>query len=229
MPSLPELRAVIFDLDDTLYPEHTYVRSGFRAVAAWCETTLGLPADQAYRVLDDSFRRGVRGNAFDLLLEHFAQPPRHVAEMVRVYREHRPTIEPFPGVRVALAGVRDRYPAGLVTDGYSQVQRRKLEALGLAPLLDAVVFSDDLGRAYWKPAPEPFLQVLAMLDVDPAGAVYVGDNPTKDFLGARRAGLASIRVRWPEGEYAALPPPTPEHAADHTVDGLEALVRILLP
>lgn len=229
MPSLPDLKAVIFDLDDTLYPEHTYVRSGFRAVAAWCERTLGLSAEEAYRVLDDSFRRGLRGNAFDLLLEHFAQPPRHVGEMVRVYRDHRPSIDPFPGVRAAVAQVGDRYRTGLITDGYADVQRRKLDALGLAPLLDAVVFSDDLGRACWKPAPQPFMRALELLDVDPPEAVYVGDNPAKDFLGARRAGLSSIQIRWPEAEYAEQPPPTPEHAPDRTVGQLGDLVRILLP
>jgi len=229
MLSLPDLKAVIFDLDDTLYPEHAYVRSGFRAVADWCEIHLGLSSKGAFEVLDDLFLRGVRGDTFDLLLERFAKPAHHVADMVRVYRDHTPSIETYPGVPSFLSQVGSRYRTGLITDGYAEVQRKKLTALALAPFFDAVVFSDDLGRSFWKPAPEPFRRALSLLGVEPAEAVYIGDNPAKDFVGARGAGLATIQVRWPGAEYSGRPPPSAEHAPDRAVGDIGDLVRILLP
>ena len=221
------MKAVIFDLDDTLYPESAYVLSGFRAVAGWCEDTLQLPAAQALEALEDLFHQGVRGDTFDRLLGRFDQPSHLVPEMVQVYRGHTPSIEAYPGVPSVLEQLGSRYRMGLITDGYAEVQRKKLSALGLAAFFQAIVFSDDLGRACWKPAPEPFHRALELLETEPSDAVYVGDNPTKDFLGARRAGLATIQIQWPGAEYAHLSPATPEHAPDATIPAIGDLVQIL--
>jgi FMN phosphatase YigB (HAD superfamily) len=57
--------------------------------------------------------------------------------------------------------------------------------------------------------------------------VYVSDNPAKDFLGARRAGMRSIRVRRAGGIYTALEPETPEYAPDAEVGDLERVPRAL--
>jgi FMN phosphatase YigB (HAD superfamily) len=96
-----------------------------------------------------------------------------------------------------------------VSDGHLAVQERKLAALGLAGYFDAIVWSDEWGRGAWNPSPRPFEVVLARLGVDAARAIYVADNVTKDFLGARRWGMATIWVRRPGGEYASRDPPHP--------------------
>jgi putative hydrolase of the HAD superfamily len=108
----------------------------------------------------------------------------------------------------------------LVSDGHLAVQRRKLAALGLAHHFDAVVFSDEWGREAWKPSLVPFMAVLERLGVEASEAVYVGDNPAKDFLGARRAGMFAVRVCRPGGEYARLEPPTAQHAPHRIVTSL---------
>ena len=80
-----ELRALIFDLDDTLYPERTYVISGFRAVAAWAEEHIGIPQKQAFDELCQLFESGIRGNTFNYWLEkHGFNPDRWVSQMVQV-------------------------------------------------------------------------------------------------------------------------------------------------
>jgi putative hydrolase of the HAD superfamily len=110
----------------------------------------------------------------------------------------------------------------LVSDGHAGVQRRKLAALEVAHHFGAIVLSDELGRHAWKPSPEPLLTVLERLGrIEAEDSVYVADNPEKDFLAARRAGLASIRVRRPGGEYSGLEPITPEHEPDLTVPSLQ--------
>lgn len=222
------LRAVVFDLDNTLYPERAYVDSGFRAVAGWVEERLGIPGRRALAELGDLFDRGVRGHTFDRFLEaHGIDPDGFVPEMVRVYRDHEPDIALDPGARALLRRLRARYRLGLVTDGPGAVQRRKVAALGLARWFHAIVFTDDLGPDHGKPSTRPFEVVLGRLGALPREAVYVGDNPAKDFLGARRVGMRTVRVRSPLGLHRGDLPPTAEHAPDAETGDLSSLETVL--
>ena len=226
---MPALRAVIFDLDDTLYPERSFVLSGFRAVAMWAEERLGIPADQAFNELRQLFEDGIRGDTFNRWLDsHGFQPEDWAPQMVRIYREHYPKIEPYPEVPGLLQRLRLRYRLGLVSDGYVEVQKRKLAALGLASFFDVLVFSDEWGREAWKPNSKPFEIALERLKVPGFEVVYVADNPTKDFFGARQVGMWTVRVRHPDGLYSHLEPPSSEHAPDveiGTLNGLEAILQ----
>lgn len=221
-------RAIIFDLDDTLYDERQYVLSGFYAVARWAQAELGLPVAESYADLAGLYAGGVRGSTFDQWLAARGLPAAELTpRLVAAYREHEPQLLPFPEAPALLARLRAGHRLGLVSDGYLAVQRRKLAALGLAPLLDAVVFSDELGRACWKPSPAPFEEVCRRLGVAPVEAVYVADNPAKDFAGPRRIGMASIWARWPGGEYTGREPAGPEFAPDWTISGLAELPGLL--
>ncbi len=212
---MPPLRAVVFDLDDTLYPERSYVLSGFHAVAIWAEEQLGIARHSGFAVFKQLFETGVRGNSFDQWLDMFGlASAERVQQMIDVYREHIPEIVPFPDVRGMLTTLRSSYRLGLVTDGYLSVQQRKLEALGIRCYFDGVVFSDELGPSAWKPSPQPFLLMSERLGVSASAAVYIADNPQKDFLGARRAGLGSVRIRHVEGLHARREPISMDYASD---------------
>ena len=226
---MPRWQAIVFDLDDTLYPEEAYVHSGFRAVAAWGAEHLDIPATEGYIELERLFREGVRGKTFDRWLGSYGLcSDGVVGELVRVYRAHAPAIEPFTEVPALLARLRAEHALGLLSDGWAEVQNAKLDGLGLRACFDAVVMTDELGRGAWKPSPRGFEVLLERLGgVPPARAVYVSDNPAKDFLGARRAALRSIRLRTPGGVYAHLEPQTKEHAPDAEVHKLEAVESIL--
>lgn len=215
-------QAVVFDLDDTLYLERDYVFSGFRAVARWAERTLSVPATLGYRELVQLFDAGVRGHTFDVWLgQHHADAARYVEAMVEVYRAHTPDIAPFPEVPALLKRLGRVYKLGLVSDGYLDVQRKKFTALNLAAYFDAVVFSDLWGRAAWKPSRKPFLAVLEGLGrVLPQNAVYVADNPLKDFLGPRQLGMGAIRVRYPAGLHCDAVPPSQMYASAATIPSL---------
>ena len=225
---MADWKAVLFDLDDTLYPERQYVLSGFRAVAARAAERCGVAADQAYAELSMLFEQGVRGNTFDLWLASHGLPASLSPELVNVYRLRTPSIDPVPEVPPLLRSLRRRFRIGLVSDGLLVVQQAKFACLGLAPAFDAVIFSDALGREAWKPSPLAFLAAVRELDVDPSEAIYVADNPRKDFLGARRAGLASVWCRHARGEYAAVMPASDEHCADYVVDSLTLLESLLI-
>jgi putative hydrolase of the HAD superfamily len=218
---MERFKAIIFDLDDTLYPEHAFVVSGFSAAADWLSTQVGMPAHQCAGGLNDLFAAGVRGRTFDLWLDQVGLSQELVAGMVSAYRVHTPMLNLYEDVIPTFTSFREAgLSFGLLTDGYADVQNRKIASLNIRPWFHAITLSDELGRHCWKPSPVPFQRTLDRLGVAGGEAVYVADNPEKDFLGARAAGLESIRLRRPGGLYSKHEPATPEAAPDAEIRSL---------
>jgi putative hydrolase of the HAD superfamily len=195
MERLPPPRAILLDLDDTLYAERTYFESGLAAVA---DFVAGDAPDERCawrRRLFADVRDNGRSGALDRI-----PPPEGQsrdgwrAALLHVYRTHAPELTAFADVDAFFARARlnDRR-LGLVTDGKSCVQWRKLQALGLEARLDAVVCSDDIDTA--KPALEPFLAAAARLGVAPRSCIYIADDPSKDFIAPAQLGMGTIEVR----------------------------------
>jgi putative hydrolase of the HAD superfamily len=221
-------KAIVFDLDDTLFPEIDFVCSGFRAVAEWAEMQLGVPGPTGFEALRRIHSEVTRDQTFDRWLEEMDRPASHLTALIRVYREHQPALEPFPGVRELLEAARVGHKIGLITDGHLSVQRAKFAALGLSRYFDATVFSDEWGRQAWKPDCRPFVEVLRMLAASAPEAIYVADNPMKDFLGAKALGMHTVWARHSGGYYCQLAPPTPRHAADEIACSISDLRDLLV-
>jgi putative hydrolase of the HAD superfamily len=223
------LQAILFDLDDTLFPEREYVLSGFGAVADWAERHLDIPSQRGCEQLNELFDSGVRGSTFDRWLSRYGlNGPEKIADLVRVYRDHEPRIHLFPDAAGVLSSLHREYRLGLVSDGYQDTQQRKIASLGIESYFDVIVLSDTFGREFWKPSSKPFHRALETLGINAKNAVYVGDNPEKDFLGARRAGMRSIRVQRDACEHTDKSPATPEHAPDCTIKDLKKLEVVLM-
>jgi putative hydrolase of the HAD superfamily len=221
------LRAWIFDLDDTLYPEREYVRSGYRAVGAWAEARLGLSRVLVEAQLNALFDADFRGDAFQWWLSEQGLPESLLSEMVEVYRGHEPKICFYPETEQVLDELKPVFSLGLVTEGRRSGQEAKIRALGLDRWLNARVILGEEERPQWKPNREPFDRILGLLLISGAGrAAYVGDNPLKDFRGAREAGLHTVRVRREGGMHAAVEPPSAADAPDHEIRGLTELLRL---
>jgi putative hydrolase of the HAD superfamily len=218
---------VVFDLDDTLYPEHDFVASGFQAVDALLRAR-GIR--RFLPVAQQLFQGGLRGRIFDCALEQIGTipSPELVAELIAEYRSHAPRLSLFPDARWVL----DHFATstiGLLTDGFSQTQRNKVRALGIEPRFAAIVYTDDLGRAHWKPSPAPFEKIASLLGMqhEMHRLVYVADNPKKDFIAPNQLGWTTIRIQRGAGEYTALAALEPSHAAHHEITSLEMLPHIL--
>ena len=191
----PDIQAVVFDLDDTLYPEREYVRSGYRAVARHLRERIGRgEAFEAW--LWDRFCRGESAGALDALDAHFGLGLGRdgIAELVSVYRGHRPEIRPFPGAESLLERLAQTFRLALLSDGFLPAQRLKLEAIGLGGFFEVTVFTEEMGRACWKPSPNGFKAVRGVFGVPHRRCAYVGDNPAKDFVAPNRLGWRTIRL-----------------------------------
>lgn len=222
------LHTLVFDLDDTLYPERAFVLSGFRAVERW----LGgrQPEAAFFAAASGLFAAGHRGRIFDEALAALGIDPQPalVAEMVAVYRGHEPELRLFSDAADLLRFAAPQFRLALITDGFAPVQRRKIRALGLEPLIPCHVVTDELGRAHWKPSPEPYRRVMARFPGCPEGYVYVGDNPRKDFLAPKQLGWRTVRVRRVAGEHAAYAG-TADEGAELTVGDLREFAARLAP
>jgi putative hydrolase of the HAD superfamily len=226
--SMEPSKAIIFDLDDTLYPERSFVLSGFSAAADWLSTQVRVSADQCTSGLTDLFEAGIRGRTFDLWLERAGLSQKFAAGMLSAYRVHIPTLDLYDDVIPTFASLRGAsWYFGLLTDGYADVQNRKIAALDIRSWFHAITLSDDLGRHCWKPSAVPFQRTLQLLGVAGDEAVYVADNPEKDFLGARGAGLKSIRLRRASGLHRDREPLTPEAAPDAEISSLSEVTAVL--
>jgi putative hydrolase of the HAD superfamily len=194
------LAAVLFDLDDTLFDQSTWLEGAWRGVAE-AARPLGVPGEEFRRALVEIAAEGTaRGGIIDRALVRVGRTDVAVGPLVDAFRSHRPaTLPTFPGAGDLLCRLRGRLGLGLVTDGDPCIQRAKLEAIGLAGCFDVIVFSDELGREFRKPHAAPFRLALHGLGVDPSQAAFVGDHPVKDIDGARSVGMTTVRVR--TGEY----------------------------
>lgn len=193
---------IVLDLDDTLYLERDYARSGFAAVGAHLRDRRGIEdaGDRAW----SHFEQGRRGDLFDRVLAEvgLAADPALIRELVEVYRSHAPAIRLLPDAEAFIdRALADGRQLALISDGPIAAQSAKVEALALRLRFDPVILTDAWGREFWKPHERAYRAVMDRHGRPAADHVYLGDNPLKDFHAPNRLGWNTIRVRRPEGEH----------------------------
>lgn len=218
------IRSWVFDVDDTLYLERDYVRSGFEAVSVWLEVNLGLTRffDEAWEL----FMGGVRGNVFDVALERLGHTPEPhiIAQLVSVYREHRPQIRLLPDAALALRHASSHGIVGIITDGPLTSQTAKVEALTRGAKVDFVIPTATLGPDCGKPSLAAFLRFQDLSGTSGSECIYIADNPKKDFVAPKALGWRAARVRRPGSLHFQVP--TPE-GVDVEGGDLEEVLRQL--
>jgi putative hydrolase of the HAD superfamily len=215
---------LVFDLDDTLYNELTFVKSGFQAVARFLEEKCAIPAEAGFDYLWRELPKG-RGRLFDQLLHEYGlYSQKLVAACVAVYRRHVPVIKLDPDAKACL----ERFaavPKYLVTDGNKVVQRSKIKALRLESQFRHCLVTHCYGVKHAKPSPYCFLKICERERVRPAQVIYIGDNPHKDFVGIKPLGFRTVRVM--KGLHKTVEKP-PEYEAEIRIASLEELTEEFL-
>ena len=192
---LKNIDVVLFDLDDTLYPEKEYVRSGFEAIAAAYPNVLNM-ADKLWNAFLN------RLPAIDIVLK-CENLTAEKDNCLRIYRFQEPDIHFYSGVRSMIERIRKGKRLGLITDGRSEGQRAKISALGLDLLMDKIIITDELGGIeYRKPNPKAFILMKEYFNVEYERMVYIGDNLNKDFIAPDILGMKTIFYKNPNGLYS---------------------------
>lgn len=215
---------VVFDMDDTLYEELTYVKSGFKAVADFLNEEFTIDINESYTFMCDRLLQDGRGSIFNALLEYYeVYTTDLVKKCVDVYRYHQPTIK-LQVEMINLLNSLKNYPLYVVTDGFVPTQEKKIQALGLSNFMKKSITSYSLGSDKGKPSPYWFKQIVHWEKVEPTQVVYIGDNATKDFVGIKPLGFHTIRVK--TGDYKDQVPSN-LHEAEYVIECLRELPHVL--
>jgi putative hydrolase of the HAD superfamily len=216
---------VIFDLDDTLYEEIQFVKSGFSSVSVYMNKNYGIDKEKFYNLLIKILEEHGRGKIFDNALKQMDLYNKDlVKSLVDIYRSHEPDIKLHDDIQEILSDLKKEYKLGLITDGDSKVQRNKVRALNIGKYFDFMVFSDDYGIEKRKPHLLPYKQALKQLSIHGREAIYIGDNPHKDFIGAKELGIITIRILHGAFKNIEL---EEKFEADYNIDRLEELINII--
>lgn len=200
MKDLIKIKAVLFDIDNTLFDSTTLARmTRINAVKAMIEC--GFPLKSVKKGYDLLMKVVEKHGSnydqhFDRLLEVLGSKknPKIVAAGVVAYHDTKLAyLKPDPDVIPTLIALRDKgYKLGIVSNGRSVKQWEKIIRLGLHHFFHTVVISEDVGSE--KPDAKIFQVALEKLKVKPEEAIYVGNCLEIDILGANMAGLIPVRV-----------------------------------
>ena len=217
------IKAIVFDLDDTLYLEENYAFSGMTFIGTWVEENWGILG------LESELRRlwnqGIKTKTFDHAFQNLEYEicQNSVKELVNVYRNHSPEIELEPDSIVLLNRLQNKYHLGLITDGYKVAQNNKIDALNLHKWFSKIIITDELGKSYWKPNPRSYKMIEAEFSCKGKECVYIGDNISKDFISANQRGWMTIQIQRPNKIHKKKLKLKPEYYADMIIDNLNAL------
>jgi putative hydrolase of the HAD superfamily len=223
------ITTVVFDLDDTLYDELDYCRSGFRAVA---ESVADLPdAPSAKHVFDSLWRQFSAGNrtkTFDAALDDLgiSYDEKIIQKMIKTYRSHKPKIKlPADSARV-LRQLSRKYTLALLTDGFLPAQQLKVQALKIEKYFKCIIYTEQLGRKYWKPSTVGFEKLMQALNAKPQDIAYVADNQMKDFIAPNKLGFLTIQITRPARIHTSTSD-APNASAQHVICKITRLPTLL--
>lgn len=203
-----KLKAIFFDLDETLLDTSgcrpPAVEASFRiAVQKYPELNLEAwrRASEEVKVEMHDLWLNSPNSGVELLREGSyrilkklgiddSELATHVSQAY--YRTWIKHLKLFPEVQEVLAALRGRFRLGIISNGPSDLQRYKLKLFNLEREFDPIVISGEIGVA--KPDPAIFRHALEFAKVSPSEALYVGDSPTYDIVGAKGVGMQMIWV-----------------------------------
>ena len=184
---------IVFDLDEVLYDEKTYVISGFRAVSEFLEKDEAIPKKIIFEYLKRRLKN-CRERIFNDLLDNFRiYSQKNLEKCISVYRTHTPKIKLYSDAKDCLKRLKN-YPLYIVTDGNKMVQKNKIKALNLENHVKKTILTSNYGLRNSKPSTFCFQKICDMEKTSPTNLVYIGDDPHKDFVGLKREGFKTIRL-----------------------------------
>ncbi len=181
---------VVYDLDDTLYDEIDFVKSGFKEVSRY------LGSDLYYDFMLEVFIKNGSGKVFNSLIEKYNLDI-SLAKLIEVYKFHQPSIS-LPKESLELLVFTQEYKTALISDGNYLMQENKFRALNLGSYIDYPLFTDFYHTN--KPEDKPFKMVMEKFEEE-SDFIYISDNPKKDFKAPNRLGWKSIRFKNSVGIY----------------------------
>jgi putative hydrolase of the HAD superfamily len=201
---------IVFDLDDTLYDEIDFVKSGFLEVSEY------LGDKKYFEFMWNEFKINGSGKIFDKLIDKFSIKE-DITKLIEIYRFHTPRIT-LPSSSKKVLKYALNYKSAIITDGHYITQKNKYQALGLDKYIDLPIFTDFYHTK--KPELKPFKMVMEKFADNEY--IYISDNPKKDFIAPKELGWKTLRYKNPNGIYKDI-----ENNADIEVYSREEILKVL--
>lgn len=225
----PAIKAVLFDLDDTLWPIATVMARAEQLLFDWLADN--APAVARHCSIDSLRQRRMelaaanplfridlwklRHAALTAAFDSVGEDTRKVDAAMAVFSAARHAVTPFADVQPALARLQRQVLLGTVSNGFADLGK-----IGLAQYFQTSIAAHSFGRA--KPDPAIFHAACAALQVAPEETVYAGDDPLLDVAGAQQAGLQAV---WINRFSRVLPDGITAQASFTNLEQLEAWLQ----
>jgi putative hydrolase of the HAD superfamily len=196
------IRAVLFDLDNTLIDFLTFKKETAKAAAS-AMVKQGIPTDEItaygkiFSVYDEkgieyqkTFGDVIRQYGLEINTAEKIQQ----AAILAYLRRKFDVLRPYPMTRPVLEKLRQRYKLGVVTDAPRNKAWQRLVLTGLENEFDFVITKDDTLQE--KPHPSPFYLALKKLNMLAPACLFVGDNPDRDIKGAKELGMMTCWAKY---------------------------------
>lgn len=209
----------VLDLDETLYNEQDYVLSGLRQTAQAVSHESSFSAIELFEFMKREFLLNGRPKIFQELHNSYSDIHFSLEALIQMYRKSIPEINLYSDAIRLLDRISvDRI--FLVTDGDKQVQRNKINALGIANLFTSIYVTDEHGPGAAKPAIKCFEMIKSESKCAWNEMFYVADDPNKDFINLKPLGMRTVRVNRGRFKNIFL---DDSHEAEFMVDSLDEI------
>jgi HAD superfamily hydrolase (TIGR01549 family) len=229
------IKAVLFDIDGTLFDRHNAQRLIFRAFKQEYaslfdgidEYMLMAIYYEAGRLAGEYFYTDNDKNLlylyrFQMFLTMLGREDGYAQGMADFYVDQYTKVNSeIPDAREVVKRLAKSYPIGVITNGISLGQRAKLQSLGIIPLLKCVLISEEFGIA--KPDRQIFEKAAADLGLKTGDCLYIGNTFDHDIMGGLEAGMQTC---WFNPKKAA--PEDDKIKPDYQIEKLSELLKILL-
>jgi len=221
------IRAVIFDLDNTLVDFMKMKRRAIEeAIPAMIDAGLRLSVEEANKIIDEIYKeKGIEyQQVFDAFLQRVLKKVDYKilsAGIVAYRRAREAALTPYPHVYSTLNKLlKMGIKMGIVSDAPAKEAWLRLAYLNFHHIVDAVVTFEDTGQR--KPHSAPFLAILEKLDVRPEETIMVGDWVERDIIGAEKVGMKTAFAKYGDTF------DTKSHNADYELNDINELIDIII-
>ncbi len=193
---LDGVEGLILDMDDTLYSEKQYVRSGYHKIAE--SGLISAPIDEVEETLWQAFCN--KQKAIDVMLEKYGIKSESVKQkVIEIYRNQEPEISLYPDAQEFLLKLKQKdIRLGLITDGRPNGQWAKIKALDIEKFFDEIIVTDELAgkcghpEDFRKPNSIAFEIMQRRMGIPMHKMMYVGDNENKDHKAPLMLGMKAV-------------------------------------
>lgn len=222
------IKAVAFDLDDTLLSKRKYDHECLRSVAKYISESFNIDFKNACIPLLKEYDELNRSHTIDAVLKQFGIFSEELLqELIEVYRNTKArdclcddTISTLEKTqKMGLLTI-------LITDGKIEAQKKKIQNVGIEKYFSKAVFTYAFGENRKKPDRTAFQQILGDLGINGHEMIYVGDNPYRDFIEVRKLGIHTIRIKRADGQFGFAELPR-EYEADHEIYELNGVFEYI--